>query len=384
MRILNGTGILLHTNLGRARMDSHSAAQAAEVAAVCYDLEYDVKTGKRGDRFHNVDPSLCKLTGAESSVVVNNNAAAVMLVVNSLACGKEVIVSRGELVEIGGSFRIPEIVTSAGGKLVLTGASNYTTIEDYRKAITDKTGLILKIHRSNFRQEGEVFFPSTKELVKLGDEYSIPVVEDVGSGSLLDIREFGLPYEPTVQEVVANGVALVTFSGDKLLGGPQCGIIVGKLFEIELLKKNNMLRALRVGKVIDALLAECLMRYVEGRESSIPFVQMARASVASLQERAKKVLAALLAIGRLADNGFSFSEVSSNAQTGAGACPEYFIPSVAIKVFSKNHHSETLRTLLLSLKTPVAAYVSRDEVFIDLRSLLPLDDSDLIEALSDL
>jgi len=358
-------------------MDIHSATQAAEVAAVCYDLEFDVTTGKRGNRFHNVDPLISRLTGADASVVVNNNAAAVLLAVNSLAFGKEVVVSRGELVEIGGSFRIPEIITAAGGILCLTGASNFTTVKDYEKAITKNTGLILKIHRSNFRQEGEVSFPSTKELVTIGDKHSIPVVEDVGSGSLLDITDFGLPYEPTVPEVIESGVALVTFSGDKLLGGPQCGILAGKIEAINRLKSNNLLRTLRTGKVIDALLAECLSRYIEGKEGTLPFVRMAKATVNSLQKRADRI------IGELSLQ-FSLVSVPSNAQTGAGACPEFFIPSIAISISCKKLSAEDIKKKLLKLRIPVVGYVEKDQVFIDLRSLLPEDDIDLIDVLSDL
>ena len=378
MRILNGTGILLHTNLGRARMDSHSASCAAEVAAVCYDLEFDVTTGSRGNRFHNVSPLIEKLTGAESALVVNNNAAALMLVVNSLARGKEVVVSRGELVEIGGSFKIPEVVTSAGGILRLTGASNVTTIEDYERAITKDTALLLKIHRSNFRQEGEVFFPSTTELVALGRKHSIPVVEDVGSGSLLDITQFGLPSEPTVPEVINAGVALVTFSGDKLLGGPQCGIIAGDKCFIDILKKNILLRSLRVGKVIDALLTECLKRYVEGKEHTIPFVRMARTTVDELKKRAAFVHQ------RITSSDFSLEPVNSKAQTGAGACPEFFIPSIALKLHSHRVSPNDLALKLLSLPLPVVGYIESNALFIDLRSLLPEDDTDLIDSLNTL
>ena len=359
-------------------MDELSAKRAAEAAAECFDLEFSVETGKRGDRFRNVRPRLQKLVNAEDGLVVNNNAAAVLLVVSALAQGGEVLVSRGELVEIGGSFRIPNIIKAGGASLKLVGAANVTTIDDWRKAISKKTTLILKVHQSNFRQKGEVQSTETKELVALSKEFGVPLAEDLGSGTLLDLTQWGLPKEPTVPEVVAEGVDIVTFSGDKLLGGPQCGLIVGKKRYTDIIGKNALLRTIRVGKVIDSLLCECLDRYLEGKSHDIPFVQMASASLDELRQRASFI------IEKTKTQNLQLIQSESRAQVGAGACPEYTIDSWAINVSAKAKSLEALKMGLLAQKTPLATRIEKEKLLIDIRSLLPQDDAEVIEALQTL
>jgi len=376
-RILNATGILLHTNLGRARMDDLSSRRAAEAAAECFDLEFDLTTGQRGDRYRNVRQRLQRLVGAEDGLVVNNNAAAVFLLVHALAAGRDVLVSRGELVEIGGSFRIPDIVASAGARLVLVGSANVTAVDDYARAIGPDTALLLKVHQSNFRHRGQTSAVAAVDLVDLGRRAGIPVAEDLGSGTLLPLEGFGLPPEPTVPAVVASGVDLVTFSGDKLLGGPQSGIIGGRQALVRQIRASALLRTLRVGKVVDALLCECLDRYLEGRHDELPFVAMARASLASLDERARRIVAAVDA------RTLELTVVDSRAQVGAGACPEYTMPSRAIDVAAPERSPDALKTARLAGVVALVGRVARDRLLLDLRSLLPQDDAAVVAALRD-
>ena len=372
-RLLNATGILLHTNLGRARMDEFSSRRAAEVAANCFDLEFSRESGRRGDRFRNLRWRLRELVACEDALVVNNNAAAVLLAVNALAEGKEVLVSRRELVEIGGSFRIPEIVQSAGAQLRLVGAANRCERADWLEAIGAETKLILKVHQSNFRQVGESFELEQEELLALSREREIPFVEDLGSGCFFDLSKWGLPPEPTVAEMLGKGVDLLTFSGDKLLGGPQCGVIVGKSALVEKLRSCPLLRTMRVGKVIDALLCECLDRYIEGRSHEIPFIAMLQSSVEELEARAKVIVDELSSCRNL-----ELEMVESRAQVGAGACPEYGVSSRALLLASPKLDNEELKRELLRLETAIVARIERDSLVLDLRSLLPEDDQDLL------
>jgi len=366
-RILNGTGVLLHTNLGRARMDEVSARRAAEVAGECFDLEFDLETGARGDRYRNLRPRLQKLVGAADAIVVNNNAAAVLLCVHALAQGKDVVVSRAELVEIGGSFRIPEIVRIAGGKLRLVGAVNSVGIQEYRQALEASPGLVLKVHQSNFRVEGPGQRVETAELAALCHEFSVALVEDVGSGTLVDLQSFGLPYEPTVQATLKAGANLVTFSGDKLLGGPQCGCVVGDADLIARLKQDHLLRTVRVGKVTDALLCECLDRYIQEQQRDIPFFRMLSVSVDQLEDRALRV------IEQLRLESIELEVVESEAQVGAGACPEDTIESRAIALSHGKLSSDTLKARLLALSVPIVGRIKDNRLLIDFRSLLEDD-----------
>lgn len=289
--VLNATGVLLHTNLGRALLASAAVEAVKEVGGAFCNLELSLKTGKRSSRYEHVEGLLCRLTGAEAAYVVNNNAAAVFLALNTLAYGKEAVVSRGELVEIGGSFRLPEVMTSSGVILVEVGTTNKTYLLDYKKAVSEKTALFLKVHTSNFKVMGFTTNVTSSSLVNLGRELGIPVMEDLGSGVLVDLSSYGLPYEPRVQDVVAAGVDVITFSGDKLLGGPQAGVIVGKKKYLEQIRSNQLARALRVDKLRLAALEATLRLYLDEKKAlqEIPLLRMLTLSAADLQQRAERL-----------------------------------------------------------------------------------------------
>ena len=286
-RVLNGTGVIIHTNLGRSPLAREAAAAAAEAAGYC-NLEMDMDSGERGSRHAHVEQLLCRLTGAEAAMVVNN-AAAVMLALGGVARGREGIISRGQLVEIGGSFRVPEVMAQSGIRLVEVGTTNKTYIEDYRQAIGPDTGVILRVHPSNFRVVGFQQEVTLAELVALGREYNLPVLDDLGSGSLVDLRPWGIE-EPTVQESVAAGADLVCFSGDKMLGGPQCGIICGKKHWLARLKTHPLARALRCDKIALAALAATLALYMQPEGwRHIPVLAMLTEDMAAVEERAQQL-----------------------------------------------------------------------------------------------
>lgn len=319
-RVLNATGVVLHTNLGRAIL-SASARQAVEQVTADYcNLEFNLETGKRGLRYSLVEDLLIRLTGAEAAMVVNNNAAAVLLALSTLAAGREVIVSRGQLVEIGGSFRIPDVMQQSGARLVEVGTTNKTYQEDYRRAITGDTALLLNVHTSNFRIVGFTHETGIDELAALGRETGLPVMSDLGSGFLIDLSPYGLPYEPTVQETAGQGADVVTFSGDKLLGGPQAGIIIGRREIIERIRKNPLTRALRVDKQTLAALQATLREYLDPEQArrNIPTLRMLTLSPDTLQRKAER-LAALLREAVGAKLHITLEKGAS--QVGGGAMP---------------------------------------------------------------
>jgi L-seryl-tRNA(Ser) seleniumtransferase len=290
-RVINATGVVIHTNLGRSILPD-SARKAIEEAATRYsNLEFDLATGTRGSRYSLVEQLLCDLTGAEAALVVNNNAAAVLLVLDTLAKDKEVIVSRGQLVEIGGSFRVPEVMEKSGARLVEVGATNRTHVKDYEEAISEETSMLLKVHASNFKMIGFTKEVSAEELVKLAGRHNLLVMEDLGSGCLIDLSRYGLKREPTVQETVKVGVDVITFSGDKLLGGPQAGLIVGKRVIIDRIKKNQLNRALRIDKFTLASLETVLRLYYdpETAATNIPTLAMMTASPEIMGRRASRL-----------------------------------------------------------------------------------------------
>lgn len=367
-RIINATGVVLHTNCGRALLAAEVADYVARQALHYTNLELDLETGNRGSRYDHIQELLFELTGAEASLVVNNNAAAVLLIMNTLANRKEVIVSRGELVEVGGSFRIPEVLKAGGANLVEVGATNKTWLRDYRKAVTLDTALFLKVHTSNYRIEGFQHSVPTQELVKLGEELGIPVVEDLGSGSFLDGVELGLPKEPTIQEVVGSGVSLVSFSGDKLLGGPQAGIIVGEKVLIEKLKQNQLTRALRVDKLTLAALAGTLCLYQRGEVSKIPVWRMLAKTKSELHQEAESIRKALV--------NFTSLEVeiqADNSFIGGGAFPTATLPSSVCAIRTTKGSAGELERFLRQGKVPILTRIFKDKVLLDPRTLLPED-----------
>ncbi|MEW6726157.1 MAG: L-seryl-tRNA(Sec) selenium transferase [Bacillota bacterium] len=367
-RVINATGVVLHTNLGRAIL-SDEARQAVQDAAANYtNLEFDLATGKRGSRYFLVEELLSQLTGAEAAMVVNNNAAAVLLALGTLAKGKEVIVSRGQLVEIGGSFRIPEVMAQSGARLVEVGATNKTYVSDYRRAITLDTALLLHVHTSNYRIVGFTKETSVRELVELGRETGLPVMSDLGSGFLVDLGRFGLPYEPTVQETVKAGADVVTFSGDKLLGGPQAGIIVGSRAIVAQMKKNPLTRAIRPDKLTLAGLEATLRAYLDPDRAlqSVPALRMLTSRREDLQDRARLLLKELgSAVNELA----KIQIAPDFSQVGGGSMPTAELPTFVVSIQPYGFSADRLIILLREAEPPVIGRVQDDTLLLDVRTV---------------
>ena len=385
-RVINATGIIIHTNLGRSIL-ADSALKAVQEAASGYStLEYDFEAGKRGSRHEHIEALLCELTGAEAALAVNNNAAAVMMCIACFARGKEALVSRGQLVEIGGSFRVPDIMAESGARMVEVGTTNKTHLKDYEKATTDETGLYLKVHSSNYRVVGFTEEVSLLDLVELGARNGIPVMEDQGSGVLVDLRKFGLPYEPTVQSSVEAGADVVTFSGDKLLGGPQAGIVVGKKAAIAALKAHPMARALRLDKMTLAALEATLMLYRD-EERAVQQIPTLRALALQLPE--SKTLAEELAlklhsalVKQKTDHLLESEVVEEVARAGGGSLPLADIPSAALALkFAHISADEAERRLRLDGPVPIVARIKDDRILLDPRTFVHDDDEVVVEAL---
>lgn len=373
-RVINGTGILLHTNLGRACLSEKAAKAVYEASKAYSNLEYNLETGKRGSRYSHVEDILCRLTGAESALVVNNNAAAVLLTLSALTQGGEVPVSRGELVEIGGSFRIPEIMESCGARLKEVGATNKTHLQDYKSAINENTKALMKVHTSNYRIIGFSETPALPDLVELGHQYNLPVIEDLGSGCLLDLNRFGIHDEPSVQKSIRAGVDVVSFSGDKLLGGPQAGIILGRKKYLDILKKHPLNRAMRVDKMTLAALEATLQSYENGQEEEIPVIGMLASNPDVLQQKAEK-LAALLR------NAVIEAEiVPTEGRVGGGSVPNHALHSYAV-AFSGNVNAleEKLRLGI----HPIIGRIHEGKYLLDVRTLFEEDFPTIVEALKE-
>lgn len=368
IRLINATGVVIHTNLGRSVLPAEAMARINAVGSGYSNLELDLATGKRGSRYTLVEELLCHLTGAEAALVVNNNAAAVLLALDTLAKGREVIVSRGQLVEIGGSFRIPEVMTRSGARLVEVGATNRTHRRDYQAAIGDETALLLKVHTSNYRIVGFTSEVPLSELVELGKLHGLPVMEDLGSGCLLDLSRFGLLKEPTVREVVAAGPDVVTFSGDKLLGGPQAGIIVGRMEIIGRIKQNPLNRALRIDKFTLAGLEAVLRLYQDERQAlrKIPTLAMLSLTPAEIGRKAKR-LARLLA--KPLANHCRVATLPTVSRAGGGALPEYDLPTVAVSLNPVAFSINELERRLRSAPEPVLGRIEDDLFLLDLRTV---------------
>ncbi len=376
-RLINATGVILNTNLGRAPLPD-IALENLRCAAQSYcNLEVDLVSGKRGERSQKIEDLLRLLTGCRSALVVNNNAAAVLLAVNALARNRQVIVSRGELVEIGGSFRLPEVIVAAGGVLTEVGTTNRTRVADFRKAISGETGLLLKCHRSNFEIRGFTEEASVEELVALSREAGIPFVEDLGSGALVDLSPLGFEDEPTVQSQLQAGCELVTFSGDKLLGGPQAGIVVGKGETVERLRKSPLYRALRPDKLTLAALEAVLIEYLSpAPEAGIPALRMAFAPAGEVRARAEAF--ARLANRRLRKMRCTVSPCRATA--GGGSLPGKTLASFAVALACPAKPNQ-LAAMLRLARPPVFAFVQEDEVLLDLRTVAPAEEAELLEVL---
>lgn len=365
-RVVNATGVILHTNLGRAPLAAAAIDAIANTAGGFSNLEYDLTTGERGSRYRLVEQLLTELTGAENALVVNNNAAAVMLILSAVACQKEVVISRGQLVEIGGSFRVPDVMALSGAKLVEVGTTNRTHLYDYSRAINDQTGMLLRVHASNFRMTGFTAEVSAGELVSVGQQYGIPIYEDQGSGML--VRLPGIPhYDPTVSEAIAAGVDIVSFSGDKMLGGAQAGIIVGKKIYIDQMKRHPLLRALRIDKLSLAALEATLRLYKQGDAGwpKIPFAEMFTASKEVLLARAQylaRELSALNAAGTV-------SVIEVAGQAGGGSLPGEDISSVAVGFTIENMSLQEGAFLLRQAEVPVICRIAADKLLFDVRTI---------------
>jgi len=373
-RVINATGVVLHTNLGRAPLAESAVKAIADIAAGFSNLEYDLATGERGSRYSHCVGLLRQLTGAEDALVVNNCAAAMVLALNGLAQRKEVLVSRGELVEIGGSFRIPDIMARSGAKLVEVGTTNRTHDDDYRRAITPRTGAIVKVHRSNFAIEGFTSDVSVDRLTFIAAEHGLPVIHDLGSGLMVPLDEFGLTGEPTASMAVEAGASLVLMSGDKLLGGPQAGIILGVGDLVAKLRKNPFARAMRVDKLTLSALEATLRLYLEPERAirEIPVLAMLTTPAKEIEARAEAVAA------RLRAAGIEANVAESNASVGGGAFPTATIPSRAI-VLSRN--AKDIEERLRLGQPAVIGRISEGNLLLDLRSVLPREDDLLAEAI---
>ena len=377
--VINATGVVLHTNLGRALLSDLARERVASVAAAYSNLEMDLASKERGSRYSHLEPLLRRLTGAEDALVVNNNAAAVLLALETLAHGKEVIVSRGELIEIGGEFRIPDIMLRSGAVLREVGATNRTHLRDYAEAIGPATALLLKVHTSNYRVIGFTADVSSRELVELGRERAVPVMEDLGSGSLVDLRPWGFPYEPTVPEVVASGVDLVSFSGDKLLGGPQAGIVVGKRAIVSQLKKNPWNRALRIDKFTIAALEATLSAYESGAaRDAVPTLRLLTEPLTAVMARARRVLRGL---GAETAQRLAARVEEGRAQVGGGALPTVELPTAVLALGATDAAARALDAALRVGEPPVVGRLVEDRLLLDCRTVLPSQVPALVKAL---
>lgn len=373
-QVINGTGVVLHTNLGRAVLPEEAAERLKKVAMGYCNLEFDLATGKRGERYTHVEDILLRLTGAESAIVVNNNAAAVLLVLDTLGKGREVIISRGELVEIGGSFRVPEVMEKSGAILREVGTTNKTRLKDYEERIHEGTALLLKVHPSNFRIEGFTEEVPSHALAALGRKYGIPVFYDAGSGFLLDKEEYG---EPIISRVIAEGVDIATFSGDKLLGGPQAGIIVGKEKYISQLKRNPLLRALRIDKLTLCALEQVLLLYLTNKVEEIPTWKMLTAS----REDLEKKVALFEKICREKACQIKYVLGEENSQAGGGSLPGYQFPSPVVYIDPPGFCQEVQHKLLAG-DQPVVLRIKEDKLVVDFRTVKEEEIASLVETIN--
>mgnify|MGYP002515913285 CR=1 FL=1 len=381
-RVVNATGVVIHTNLGRSLINEKIMDNVKEIAINYSNLEYDLETGSRGSRYSHLEEIIAEITGGEAAMVVNNNAAAVILVLSTMAKDKEVIVSRGELVEIGGSFRIPDVMEQSGASLVSVGTTNKTHLWDFENAINENTGALLKVHTSNYRILGFTSNVDSEELIPLKEEYNLPLIEDLGSGVLIDLSKYGIEYEPTVQESLRKGVDIVTFSGDKLLGGPQVGVIVGKREYIQAMKKNPFTRAFRVDKfTISAL--EATLRYYLDEGTAVKEIPTLAMLVMCLEEIEKK---AIELKSRMDEKSFDDSleiNIEDNfSEVGGGSLPLEKLPTKCIVLTLNNFSTQEFENNLRKFHIPIITRLYKDRVYLDLRTIKEEEFDVIVEGIS--
>lgn len=377
-KVINGTGIVIHTNLGRSLLPEVVKDALIDAAFSYNNLEYELKTGQRGSRYTHLESTIRELTGAEDVLVVNNNAAAVMLALNTMVSGREAVISRGELVEIGGSFRVPDVLRMSGGILHEVGTTNKTHLYDYERAINETTGILLKVHTSNYHIVGFTESVDGKDLVALGKKYNLPVVEDLGSGLFVDLSQYGLDYEPTVRDTLNKGVDVVTFSGDKLLGGPQAGIIVGKKKYIQAMKNNQMTRALRVDKMTIAALEATLRLYLDEERAmaNIPTMRMLTLTLEELAQRAEVLYRNLLRKVKTCH----LDVVDCQSQVGGGSMPSERLPSRAVTIVPMNMSLNDFERRMRTGKYHVIGKIHKDRYELDVRTFLEGDMERVVDA----
>lgn len=377
-RVINATGIIIHTNLGRVPLAKEAVEAIEGVAASYSNLEFDLESGERGSRYNHVEALICELTGAEGAVVVNNCAAAVFLCLSAFARGFEVVASRGELIEIGGSFRMPDVIEQSGARLIEVGTTNKTRIADYAEAVTPETTVLLKSHTSNYRIVGFSSAPSRAELVQTARENGLTVIEDLGSGVLVDMGHLGLPDEPVVKDILREGIDLVTFSGDKLLGGPQAGIIAGRREAVAKLKHHPLLRAMRIDKLSMSALEATLRLYPPYGDpfTSIPVLRSLATPLEALRARAEAIVIVCRGIA-----GLRVEVVESVAYAGGGSLPQQDLESFAVALTCNGVSAQQLADRLRMLATPIIGRLASDRLLLDMRTIGDDDVSEIIEAL---
>ena len=380
--VINGTGIVLHTGLGRAPVDKTVAKEIVDRLSGYINLEFDLESGKRGDRQNHIEGLLSALTGAQSGMVVNNNAAAVFLALNELSEGKEVIIARGQQVEIGGSFRIPDVIKKSGCIIKEVGSTNRCHFRDYENAISKNTGLILWVHTSNYVIKGFTKEVGLNELVKLGKKKRIPVMADLGCGEIVDLTDKGIPASTMITDIVKTGAGIITFSGDKLLGGPQAGLIIGNKTLVNRLKKNPIARTVRCDKWTLAFLDEALRSFGNNGPSKHNLANMLLMStVKSMKSRGKRILSQL---SKKSIKNLGISLVESEVEVGSGSLPLERLDSIALKFNPKNISPTKLARMFRTASVPVVGYINENNFFIDLKALIPGQEKELVEVINDL
>lgn len=380
--LINATGIIIHTNLGRSILSQRSIRNMERIGRRYSNLEYDIEEGERGKRYTHLEEILKTLTGTEASLVVNNNAAAVLIVLNTLAEGREVVVSRGELIEIGGSFRIPEVMERSGAILREVGTTNKTHLRDYEKAINEKTALLLKVHPSNYRVLGFTEEVSLQDMVILGQKNGIPVMNDLGSGCLIDLKKYGIYGEPTVKEILKSGVDIVTFSGDKLLGGPQAGIILGKKAYIDRIRRNPLARAVRIDKLTLSAMEATLREYLDEEKAlkEIPTLRMLTQPLEDIKRRARKIERLLKTVN---NSKFTIKVEKDSSHAGGGSLPLVNLPTFVVTLSPVQGSRFTVNELEMKLRlgeNPVISRIKDDSLLLDARTIQDDEIKELVES----